>query len=221
LDPILNDEGITNMRWLIGATAILLLVIGVVLLINRCDRLVAVPVTPTESPQTASIATPQPLGTGEAGQSSIGHRKPIERPVQQPGAPPEVTDEPPIGVDKDSPLAQPPSASGPLTELKRLYAQQSADSSARETEREIESFFGPQVMPKEHLRSITCHESVCKISVYWTQKNPLAYMALAMKVGLQQAHVIGYDPISEVDRDGKMPLDLYVLRTGHTLLEAR
>jgi hypothetical protein len=115
--------------------------------------------------------------------------------------------------------ARPPARTGPLEELARAYNMESADASSRDSEQQIRTLFGAEYLPVEMLRSISCRKTVCKVSVYWTKDNPLSYMALAMKVVHQQSQVIAIESAPESDREGRLPVEFYVLRSGYTLAD--
>lgn len=110
-----------------------------------------------------------------------------------------------------------PKADGPIKLLKRVYEDESRDATAKKTEKLIRDEFGTEYLPADTLHNVTCHKSVCKVDAYWTEKNPLVLMALAMKVGHKLTGYIAFDPEPEPDRDGRVLVSVYFLRAGYEL----
>jgi hypothetical protein len=203
--------------WLVGGTGVLLLIVSAMLLgdfflrpkerSNDLDRFEesSTGVAPQEPVMDKPITTAAPPA-------------PVEEKAEVPSGAPSPTAEL-NAAEKTMQAAKPPKSSGAVDVLKRAYAQESSDASSREIEQQIRSLFGAEYLPIEMLRSITCRKTVCKISVYWTKDNPLSYMVLVMKVGYQQSDVFAIESASEPDREGRLPVDVYVIRSGHTLAE--
>lgn len=134
-----------------------------------------------------------------------------EPPAKAPAAPDPTT------AFEETVRQRPPEPTGPLQELKRAYAGQSADAGAEQLERLIRSFFGAEHLPEEAARSVSCHMTVCKIGMFWSREVPLSYMAMAMKLAENKMNIIAVEPLSAVSGKGEMPLDMYVVREGYTL----
>ncbi len=116
-------------------------------------------------------------------------------------------------------IQRPPEAAGPLVQLKKAYAAESADAEAEAVEQRIRALFGTEYLPEKHFRSVSCHRTVCKVGLFWSREQPLTYMALAMKLGENKMNIIATEPLSAPDAKGMMPLDMYALRVGFTLEE--
>jgi hypothetical protein len=213
LHPVLWPPKILTVmaRWLISGIGFLLL-IGLVVLwgdyINR-PRVVHEPREAFEKPIEKAITQP-------AARSIKASAAPSPAAPSPPAAPPAVS-----AQAAEPPLSMPPTGSGPIEALERAYRKGSTDSSTRETERAIRSVLTADIIPSDYLRSVTCHKTVCKIGVFWSKQQPLAYMALIMKVGTQQAGIIAFTSASAPGPDGKSALDVYVVRAGFTLDDVR
>jgi hypothetical protein len=110
-----------------------------------------------------------------------------------------------------------PKEGGPLKLLKRVYARESRDATAKDTEQLIRKESSNEYLPAELFHNVTCHKSVCKVEVSWSEKNPYGLMALAMKLGPRLTGHIAYEPALKPDRDGRLPVTVYILRTGYAL----
>jgi hypothetical protein len=113
-----------------------------------------------------------------------------------------------------------PRAIGEIDLLKRVYRTESSDATSRETERLIRNEFGNDMVPIDALQHVSCHTSVCKIDLYWTEKNPTVLMALQMKLGPAMTGQMALDPAPEPDRRGRVLVELYVVRKGYDVIRA-
>ncbi len=117
------------------------------------------------------------------------------------------------------PVVTPSIAKGPLDVLKRAYQYESRDATSQALERLILERLGPEHFPAELLYNVKCHTSVCKIDVLWTEEHPMALAAVAAKVNSILTGHIAFDPAPELDRNGNLMVDIYILRSGYDLAE--
>lgn len=153
-------------------------------------------------------------------EKTVSAREPFNPPPKTPET--EPPDDEADGIQEDevaAPKITPPVAGGPLKILKRVYADESADLTAKDTERQIQETFGTKELPNDALHSVICHKSVCKIDIYWSEEVPLVHVALAMKVGPFLTGFIAMEPSPERERDGSLLIELYFLRAGFTLAD--
>lgn len=108
-----------------------------------------------------------------------------------------------------------PKAAGQIELLKRVYRRESSDATSQDTERRIREEFGPKDLPVEALQNVTCHRSVCKIEMFWSEQHPLVLVALTMTVGPLLTGHMAFDPAPEPDRKGRLLVDAYVVRPGY------
>ena len=66
----------------------------------------------------------------------------------------------------------------------------------------------------ELLRGVLCHKSVCKIEVLWSDKYPMVLAAVAMNAVPLLSDTIAFDPAPKPDRNGYLPVEVYILRAG-------
>jgi hypothetical protein len=204
-------------RWTIVGIGALFLVGLIVFRTAYCKK----PQTVFDRP---NAATEPPATTAEKAVVAIGKQTkapfalvPATPEAEQPGQPePAVKDKPTI---KDPTTVMPPASSGPLEVLKRVYAKSSTDAHARDAESQLRSLFGIGPLPVEILRSVNCHTTVCKVDMFWTEKYPLSYMALAMQLGMQQTGIIAVESAPAPDPSGNLAYTVYVVRAGHTLAD--
>jgi hypothetical protein len=114
---------------------------------------------------------------------------------------------------------KPPAAQGPLDVLKRVYTRESSDETSQATERLIREQLDFETFPSELLRNVTCHKSVCKISVYWSRQQPMIFAAIWAKVSPVLTAHIAIDPAPKPDRNGNVLTEMYILRAGLKLTD--
>lgn len=107
-----------------------------------------------------------------------------------------------------------PERTGPLKALKRFYEDESRDAKANKIEKQIRDEFGSEYLPVELLRNVVCHKSVCKVEMYWSEKNPLGLMVLSLKMAATLTGYVAFDPEPKPDRDGRTLVAVYALREG-------
>jgi hypothetical protein len=201
----------------IGAAGVVLLAVAAIFLgdfFNRPNEIIGEPDKDSSDVITAHVTAGSGAKTAASAMVPPVAEEKVESPPQPSALPDDLTPE-----EKTLEAARPPVKTGPLEELKRAYNTESADARSRDIEQQIRTLFGAEYIPVEMLRSISCRKTVCKVSVYWTKDNPLSYMALAIKVGYQQSQIIAIESRSEPDREGRLPVEFYVLRSGHTLAD--
>lgn len=203
--------------WFIGAAGVVLFAVVAIFLGDFFNRPIETRSEPDKDSSdviTAHVTAGSEAKTAASAMVPPVAEKKVESPPQPSALPDELTAE-----EKTLEAARPPVKSGPLEELKRAFNRESADAGSRDTEQQIRTLFGAEYIPVEMLRSINCRKTVCKVSVYWTKDNPLSYMALAIKVGDQQSHIIAIESGPEPDHKGRLPVEFHVLRSGHTLAD--
>jgi hypothetical protein len=110
-----------------------------------------------------------------------------------------------------------PKTVGPLDVLKRVYRTESSDATSQDTERLIREQFGPEYLPSDVLQNVTCHKSVCKIDLFWTEERPSVVMALTMKIGPLMTGHMAFEPAPEPDNKGRVLVEMYVVRAGYDI----
>ena len=168
---------------------------------------------------------PEPVAASEEAEPEAEPTEPAPAKPAEPEEPAKATARPtPVPTQpKDPPtVIMVPEAAGPLAELRGAYEADGPTSETADVERTIRDLFGsiPE-LPVDSLRHIECRERVCKVDIWWSEKTPHVYMALAMTVSAQQSHYVAVDPGTERNVDDELPLTVYVLRAGHELEELK
>lgn len=112
---------------------------------------------------------------------------------------------------------KPPVAQGPLKVLKGVYQDESRDATSEDAERRIRAQFDPETFPVDRIRTVTCHKSVCKIGVLWSNEQPMILAGVAMKAHQIPTREVAFDPVTEPDAKGDVLFEIYILREGLTL----
>jgi hypothetical protein len=120
---------------------------------------------------------------------------------------PARTPDPPAPAD-----APPPSPEGPLQELGSAYDRESRDPKSAPAEARIRALFGTPEVPADMLRDVSCHETVCKVGVYWSVEQQNAYMIALMGMINDFGDRIAWRPDGAPDRAGRHPMDVFVVR---------
>jgi hypothetical protein len=107
-----------------------------------------------------------------------------------------------------------PKAAGQVDLLKRAYRKESRDATSQDTERLVREQFGSEQLPAETLQEVTCHKSVCKIEIFWSEQRPTIQAWLTMRIGPLLTGHMAFDPAPEPDSKGRLLVDVYVVRPG-------
>lgn len=208
---ILNTERRKNRLWLTiaGAVAAVAVVVLVSLGTRSSDQSEAI------RAQTAMAYVKPPLPANKKPTSATPISQPSATLVDQTQPAPKCSQPTKSQLDQ----LKPPAAQGPLDVLKRVYTRESSDETSQATERLIREQLDFEAFPSELLRNVTCHKSVCKISVYWSRQQPMIFAAIWVKVSpILTAH-IAIDPAAKPDRNGNVLTEMYILRAGLKLTD--
>lgn len=195
-------------RWIVGGIAVLLMVV-LFILWNSADRAEqstvrqAIETNDNRQGNTEEKPTPKIANhlAAPAAENQITSNQKTDRE-------PEIEQN-----DKMVEMAR-PKRGGPLKILKSVYEDETRDETANKTEKLIRDKFGSEHLPAEFFHNVTCHKSVCRVDMYWTEKNPFVLMALAMELGRSLTTFIAFDPDPEPDREGRTMVTVYILRKG-------
>ncbi len=219
------------LRWLIGATAAIVIVVAAMLMVLS---------EPNREPQAdrdpwaiIDAEAPAPPDSALAGTGPAKAGAADQRPGPAvPGHPTAPVDSTPSAPSRSQPTEsqrdpasagdlqiRPPAPQGPIEVLRRVYQQESRDATSRSIELLIRKQLGPEFFPSDLIEDVDCRKSVCKIDVLWHNEQPMVLAGVAMRVGPLLSGHIGFDPAPEPDRDGYFVVEMYILRAGYELPE--
>jgi hypothetical protein len=164
----------------------------------------AEPAAPTERAPAASIAQP-----GVAPSAPAAPTAPAA-----PAAPADPEPEPQVA---DLPA---PEQTGPVDELKALFASEPRDSAAGSFEKQIEAAFRGSEIPPGLLKSVLCHNTVCRVETRWNPESAIGFMAAFTRLmmapdgrpaGLFDSG-LAVSPEGEPDAHGTRAVDVYLKR---------
>jgi type IV secretory pathway VirB10-like protein len=206
------------IRWLIGGIVVLLLAVLFVLWIRPSRS--ARPIN--DPPRVTDVKPSVPVE-----KSSVPVEKQSAPVIPQPPIPSAAPAQPAVNPNQPSDSRREqetkwlehlrPKLAGPLDVLKRVYRTESRDATSQDTERLIREQFGPEYLPSDALQNVTCHKSVCKIEMFWTEQRPTVVMALTMKIGPLMTGHMAFEPASEPDSKGRVLVEMYIVRAGYDI----
>jgi hypothetical protein len=86
---------------------------------------------------------------------------------------------------------------------------------SQDTERLIRKQFGSIFLPTDALKNVSCHESVCKIEIFWTPRRSAIVVSLAMTLRRLLTNHIALEPAVELDSQGRLLVKMYIVRAGY------
>lgn len=195
------------VRWsIIGFGATIAVLVVIVIILNRSNR--NSQSTQTDADTTAmESAAPTPV---KPMPEEPAHPAALTDPVQKAPSRVQVS-------ESDRSSIKPPVAQGPLKLLKGLYQDESHDPIDESTERLIRAQFDPKIFPVELLHTVICHKSVCKIAVFWSNKQPMVLAGVMVNLHPILSVHFALEPVSEPDDKGDVLIDMYILRKGFEL----
>jgi hypothetical protein len=153
---------------------------------------------PTAAPASPSAPPPDPELEPKPSEP-----EPAVEPAPEPAAQP-ATPEPVV--------LPPPTAEGPIDELKAQFAREPRPSTARELDAIAErAFVNPNIQPGL-LDSVLCRQTICKVTVRWRPEHMIGYMA-AYTILLQDfGPKVAIAPASADDAAGSRVVEMYLER---------
>jgi hypothetical protein len=161
----------------------------------------AEPPMPIAQPQpSAPLAQPSPANEAEPTTAQ-------PQPAPQPAAP-EAKAAPPAEPERPHDIIQEPY--GPLDELKQRYARETRASAAVESESLLTAAFADANLTPPLLKSVLCHEQVCKLEINWSADRMSNYIVAMTKASLHFDPNPGVEP-REWQSDRIRHVDAYLI----------
>jgi hypothetical protein len=113
-----------------------------------------------------------------------------------------------------------PEKTGPVDELKALFASEPRDSAAGSFEKQIEAAFRGNEVPPGLLKSVLCHSTVCRVETRWSPERGIGFMAAFTRLMMapdgrpagQFDSGLAVSPEGEPDAHGTRAVDVYLKR---------
>jgi hypothetical protein len=156
--------------------------------------------SPNEPSPAGSAAAPEPAA--EPTPPSAAAPPAAAPPAPKPGAPAEAT----------ASAFPAPRTEGLVDEYKATYARETRDSAAQLAETAVQAAFRSADVPPALLKSVLCHQTICKIEVHWSAQRELGYMAAMTRVLGTVGQQIAVEALGTPDPNGNSELNVYVVR---------
>jgi hypothetical protein len=158
---------------------------------------------PNEPSAAVSAAAPQPAAPPSAAAPLAA-----APPAPKPSAPPPT--------ETPASAFPPPRTEGLVDEYKASYAREPRDSAAQLAETAVQTAFRGADVPPGLLKSVLCHQTICKIEVHWSAQREPGYMGAMMRVVGAVGQKLAVESLGAPDANGNAELNVYVVR-GPTL----
>lgn len=130
----------------------------------------------------------------------------------------------PLGKSRAPHPSQVASASPVNNEAMKListFESEIRSSNADTEEKKIEDVFDDRALPAGLLKSVLCHQSICRASLDWNRSRLMAVMSVTTRLMRDFGPQMALEPVGELGQDNVREMRLYLPRRDAIGLLAR